>query len=173
MDGQVAIAIRHNFETAHRLPFLGGKCASIHGHSWWATVNLMRYDVDGGMMANGISADFSAVKKVIRGFIDDYLDHGLMLGAEDALLRDVAHDGGKLFVFGTPPEDNMPSVDYWDDGPPWPTVEAVAMMLAKELQETFDNLAQEWGVKIWIDSVKVEEGHVNSALYVPTLEGDK
>ena len=29
-----AVKLLHNAETAHRLPHLGGKCTSLHGHSW-------------------------------------------------------------------------------------------------------------------------------------------
>jgi 6-pyruvoyltetrahydropterin/6-carboxytetrahydropterin synthase len=27
------VTVEHTFETAHRLPRLAGKCASLHGHS--------------------------------------------------------------------------------------------------------------------------------------------
>jgi 6-pyruvoyltetrahydropterin/6-carboxytetrahydropterin synthase len=176
MHGQALISVRHNFETAHRLPFLEGKCQSIHGHTWWAEVQLQRYDVYQGITNEGISVDYGTVKKVVRRFIDTYLDHGTMLGKDDSLLTLLADDGTKLFVFGEPPEvlQSTSWVAWWD-GLPWPTVEAVAAMLCDELQGTFDDIYKESKVKIWVEKVTVSEGPVNSATWVQTLgkEEDK
>jgi len=167
MHGQALISIKHNFETAHRLPFLEGKCTSIHGHSWWADVQLQRYDVDQGMDENGISVDYSTVKKIVRNFIDEFLDHGTMLGKDDSLLQVFLDDGCKVFVFGEP-EDLQGNAIFWPEMP-WPTVEAVAAMLVEELQQTFDEVYKESKTRVWVEKVTVSEGPVNSATWVQSL----
>lgn len=75
------IELRHNFETAHRLstPDSPEKCQSIHGHSWWVTVTLEGPKVDD----DGILVEFGAFKKVLRGWLDDVVDHALLLRAGD------------------------------------------------------------------------------------------
>jgi 6-pyruvoyltetrahydropterin/6-carboxytetrahydropterin synthase len=174
MDGQAAISVKHNFETAHRLPFLPGKCESIHGHTWWAEVRLMRIDLNEGLTEDGLSVSFGEAKKVVRGFIDEFLDHGTMLGKHDTLLEAFVNEGTKVFVFGEP--EGLNNVIYWDKRP-WPTVEAVAHMLADELQEVFDELGRSGEIDglsgIWVDQVEVKEGPVNSALWVPNGLGER
>lgn len=160
--GQVSIAVEHNFETAHRLPFLGGKCTNIHGHSWKAKFHLQAYQLVGGVDANGISMDFSSAKKVIRQWIDMHLDHGTMLGSQDALVEsDTYVMMGKVFLFGSGHngEDAVPG-DY--EHKPWPTVEAVAEMLCIKIQE-------ELGNDIWIIAVEVQETVTNFATFTQAV----
>ena len=106
------VTVRHNFETGHRLPHLPGKCQSLHGHSWWAHITVGAKATDDA----GLVLDFGLLKKHVRGFIDTYLDHGLMLGCEDPLAP-ILKPHGKVFVF---------EHEHGD----WPTVENVARLLA-------------------------------------------
>lgn len=149
-NGAVFTQIRHNFETAHRLPFLGGKCTNWHGHSWKCEVTIYNTAFDTGMNENGISCEFGLVKDVIRGWIDSELDHGVMIGAQDKMLEHFIADGGKLFVFG---EDGE-----WDKMP-WPTVEAVAAMLADKLQGQLNMI----NGRLYVDAVRIHETDVNTA----------
>jgi 6-pyruvoyltetrahydropterin/6-carboxytetrahydropterin synthase len=59
------VTIRHNFETAHRLPHLPGKCQSLHGHSWWAEVTVAASELSRG----GLVVEFGALKKEVAGDI--------------------------------------------------------------------------------------------------------
>lgn len=163
--GQVSIAVEHNFETAHRLPFLGGKCSSIHGHSWKAKFYLQAYQLEGGMDENGISADFGSVKKVIRQWIDMYLDHGMMIGGDDSLLDDLWNDNSKVFIFG-PHDGYQDEVDISYAHRPWPTVEAVAEMLCVKIQEQF-------GSDLWVIGVEVIETATNSATFTQAVPHSK
>lgn len=104
------VKVRHNFESAHRLPQLGGKCTNLHGHSWWAEVT-----VAGKLDARGIVVDFGVLKKSLRDWIDTHLDHGTMLGEADPLVPALIADGTKLFRFGS----SEPSRDW--SGRPWRT----------------------------------------------------
>ena len=169
MQGQATIAVEHNFETAHRLPFLGGKCKNIHGHSWKAKFHLVRVGLEGGVDENGISMDYASVKKVIRQWIDMYLDHGMMIGHDDSLIDDIWNDGCKIFVFGT--GTNSEGDDNYENVPgykqrPWPTVEAVAEMLCFKIQELFNEKPDN---NVWIVGVEVQETAVNFATYTQAV----
>lgn len=121
----LTISVEHSFETGHRLPPLQGKCQNLHGHSWLAKVELTR-TIDNEL---GIICDYGTVKKVVRGWIDEYLDHGLMLGSEDKLLPAILADGCKVFVFGSPTPGQASHYPLRK----WPTVEAVAEMVGHNL----------------------------------------
>jgi 6-pyruvoyltetrahydropterin/6-carboxytetrahydropterin synthase len=103
----VGVSVRHNFETAHRLPHLGpdSKCFNLHGHSWWAEVVVTADSAD----HRGMVVEFGAFKKLVREFIDHYFDHGAILGVEDPLLPLLRGEGCKAYQLDE-----------------WPTVEAVA-----------------------------------------------
>jgi len=173
--GQVTLAVEHNFETAHRLPFLGGKCQNVHGHSWLVKVHLQNLIIAGGVDENGISMEYASIKKVVRQWIDTYLDHGMMIGRDDSLLDDLWNDGCKVFIFGTNIE-NEDGIDNYEDvykqgagykGKPWPTVEAVAEMICMKLQEQF-------GSSIFVVAVELRETATNWVTFTqaPLMRGN-
>jgi 6-pyruvoyltetrahydropterin/6-carboxytetrahydropterin synthase len=167
LQGTTVVSVKHNFETAHRLPFLGGKCQNLHGHSWHARIGLLNTHYPEGINEHGISIEYGLVKNVIRGWIDSHLDHGTMLGAQDTLAQfSFRTQLGKVFIFGSEFEGEYPagSITGVYTELPWPTVEAVAKMLADKLQEA---LEQSCGSHIWIDTVEVRETAVNSSVYMP------
>jgi 6-pyruvoyl-tetrahydropterin synthase len=164
VKGMTTVSVEHNFETAHRLPFLGGKCQNLHGHSWFTEVSMANMAQLGGINKHGISIEYGLAKKVIREWIDTNLDHGTMLGAADPLARfSFRTQLGKVFIFGSDDGD-YPAGSITDVYPelPWPTVEAVARMLASKLQTV---LRLACGPYIFISSVNVRETDVNSSLY--------
>lgn len=112
-----SIAVRHKMETAHRLPFLGGRCTNIHGHSW-----QLEWTFTGPLDQAGILTDFGPLKKWLHSWVDAHLDHGAMLGATDTLLGAFINEGSKVFTFGS---------DDLARDLPWPTVEAVAILLRR------------------------------------------
>jgi 6-pyruvoyltetrahydropterin/6-carboxytetrahydropterin synthase len=77
------VEINHNFEAAHRLYGEGSpeKCVSIHGHSWQVTATLCGDALD----ANGILIEFGAFKRAWRAWLDDHLDHHLILCDRDPM----------------------------------------------------------------------------------------
>lgn len=146
------ITVAHNFETAHRLPTLEGKCTSLHGHSWWAEIALSA----DGLGGPGIVAEYGQVKDQVRQFIDTHLDHGTMLGADDDLLPTLEQHG-KVHVFG-----RDPYTLYL----PWPTVEAVAAMLGRMAEHQFAGETVD-GDRLHVSRVRVTETAVNAAEWTP------
>ena len=135
------VTVRHNFETAHRLPHLPGKCQSLHGHSWWAHVTVEAPDV----ASSGIVLEFGLFKASLREWIDARLDHGSMLGSDDPLALVLAAHDCKVHVI--------------IDG--WPTVENVAKMIAVEAERILQTLVRAPDAKV--TEVRVCETHVNEA----------
>jgi 6-pyruvoyltetrahydropterin/6-carboxytetrahydropterin synthase len=76
------VTISHNFESTHRLPHLPGKCISLHGHSWWAETTVTAPSPD----EDGVVVEFGPLKKALRAWIDDHVDHGVLLGPNDPLV---------------------------------------------------------------------------------------
>ena len=66
----------------HRLLGHPGKCARLHGHNARAFVTL-RLDV---LDAHGMVADFDVVRRKICSFVDEQLDHQLLLHRDDPLV---------------------------------------------------------------------------------------
>lgn len=146
------IRVRHNFETAHRLPHLSGKCRNLHGHSWWAEVTVQARQLS----EDHTVVEFGAFKKGLRAFIDEHLDHGAMLGSGDPLAPLLAAHGSKVYLFGEPP--------YTHDLP-HPTVEAVAVLLARVAQAILNEQSHAAGAAV--SQVTVTETHVNAAEFTP------
>jgi 6-pyruvoyltetrahydropterin/6-carboxytetrahydropterin synthase len=139
-----SVTVTHNFETGHRLPHLEGKCQSLHGHSWWVEVTVQAPGDP------GIVVEFGPFKKAIRSWIDDHLDHGLMLGLNDPLLKTLAAHG-KVFAF---------SEHYGG----WPTVENVAGLLAEISQDALRTFTRAHDARV--ERVRVSETSVNAAEWI-------
>lgn len=144
------IKVRHNFETAHRLPQLPGKCQSLHGHSWWAEVTVQADTLDG----NGLVVEFGPFKKALREWIDTELDHGTILGQDDDLVEVLRSHGCKVFVL-----------------PYWPTVELVAELIAFKAIRLLQELPAAATARV--ARVDLQETHVNGASWVFWARNDE
>lgn len=150
-----SLVVRHNFETAHRLPHLGGKCENLHGHSWWAEVTVGVPALDD----RGTVVEFGAFKHGLREWIDRHLDHGAMLGAADPLTADLPLRGShRVFRFGA--ADPSDAEKYAADLE-WPTVENVAVLVRRVARDALEGL--EHADSATVDAVRVTETHVNGA----------
>ncbi|MFC8465982.1 6-pyruvoyl tetrahydropterin synthase family protein [Streptomyces sp. NPDC057250] len=140
-----AVTVKHNFETGHRLPHLPGKCQSLHGHSWWAEVTA-----EAPALTDGLVVEFGPFKQQLRRWIDEHLDHGLMLGPDDPLLPVLAPYGMKIHQV-----------------PDWPTVENVAALIAQVAGDSLQDLVHAAGARV--THVKISETYVNAATWTATL----
>lgn len=134
---RLGVTVEHNFETAHRLPALGGKCVNLHGHSW-----TVLWEITGYPDADGILVEYGSLKRVLRSWVDAHLDHGTILGAGDRLVHPLLEEGCRIFRFGVQKDDRtingwqharppIPDAEDLITDHPWPTVESVAVLLAR------------------------------------------
>lgn len=137
------VTVRHNFETAHRLPHLEGKCKSLHGHSWWVEVTASAPQ----LAAGGVLTEFGPFKAGLRKWIDEHLDHGSMLGPDDPLVPLLQAEGCKVHVVAG-----------------WPTVENVAEMIAEQGQRVLHELVR--APYAVVSRCVVRETHVNEAAWI-------
>lgn len=156
-----SISVEHSFETAHRLPQLGGKCTSLHGHSWRVTVRAAAENLDDA----GTVVEFGAFKAGVRRWIDTYLDHGTMLGDSDPLVDSLETAGCKVFRFGREANDALPGADHLAVDLPWPTVEAVAVLLWRMSAHVLTDLPCVADTRV--DRVVVRETQLNCAEFGP------
>lgn len=139
------VTVRARFETGHRLPQLYGKCHNLHGHSWQAWIT-----VTGELNTETVLVDFGDLKSGVQDWVDEHLDHGMMLGAGDEWGARLAAGGLKVFRFGDEPHS-------WDL--PWPSVEAVAELLARVTEDLIDTL----DMPVQLQRVVVQETENNRA----------
>ena len=75
------------FSYGHRLLNHNGKCRYLHGHN-----GMLEIDVDAERLDEmGMVIDFTRINEVVKTWVDDNLDHRMLLCREDpavALLKD-------------------------------------------------------------------------------------
>ena len=77
---EVAKEIR--FCYGHRLLNYDGKCRHLHGHNGRAVITLETAELD----RLGMVLDFTQLKRVVGGWIDEALDHKMLLHRDDPVL---------------------------------------------------------------------------------------
>jgi 6-pyruvoyltetrahydropterin/6-carboxytetrahydropterin synthase len=83
----------------HRLLHHDGKCRHLHGHNGRAVITLARATLD----EMGMVVDFGKLKKVVGGWIDEALDHKMLLHADDPVLPLLRQQGEPVFVLDVNP----------------------------------------------------------------------
>lgn len=71
------------FSYGHRLRNYDGKCQHIHGHNGVAEVELSSEELDD----RGMVYDFGDLKDDVKGWIDDNMDHAMLVRHDDPLLQ--------------------------------------------------------------------------------------
>ena len=71
-----------DFCYGHRLLDYAGKCRHLHGHNGRAIIRLEGSSLDQG----GMVLDFSEIKRVVNRWIDDHLDHRMILNRSDPVV---------------------------------------------------------------------------------------
>ena len=88
-----------SFCYGHRLLNYQGKCQYLHGHNADAVITLESESLD----ARGMVADFTDIKSVVKEWLDNELDHTLLLSREDPLLPLLEAAGERVFVMDDNP----------------------------------------------------------------------
>ena len=93
------------FDSAHRVMKHESKCRHLHGHRYVAEVTVCSDHLD----ELGRVIDFSLIKSIVGGWVDDYWDHGTIANKEDEGLIDLClQSGWKLYTIeGNPTAENM------------------------------------------------------------------
>jgi 6-pyruvoyltetrahydropterin/6-carboxytetrahydropterin synthase len=93
------------FDAAHRLIAHETKCANVHGHRYVVEVTCAAWSLDNV----GRVIDFGEIKRIFGGWIDEHLDHTIILNSSDTKLIDLCNEVNKKPVFVVPFE---PSAEY-------------------------------------------------------------
>jgi 6-pyruvoyltetrahydropterin/6-carboxytetrahydropterin synthase len=88
-----------SFCYGHRLLDYEGKCRHLHGHNGKAVITLAANGLD----ELGMVMDFSRLKRVVGGWIDDTLDHKMLLHKDDPVLPFLQTKGEPVFVLDVNP----------------------------------------------------------------------
>lgn len=105
------IVKRIDFCYGHRLMDYDGKCAHPHGHNGILEIEICSQELD----HRGMVFDFTDVKRHLKSFVDEQLDHRMLLRRDDPLVEALERAGESSFVM----EDN-------------PTAENIARLIFRE-----------------------------------------
>ena len=83
----------------HRLLDYDGKCRHLHGHNGRAVITLAAPALD----QLGMVVDFTRLKGVVGTWIDENLDHKMLLHKDDPMLPFLRQHGEPVFVLDVNP----------------------------------------------------------------------
>jgi 6-pyruvoyltetrahydropterin/6-carboxytetrahydropterin synthase len=93
----------------HRLLRYDGKCRHLHGHNGKAVLTLEAPELN----RLGMVTDFSDIKRVVQKWIDDNLDHRMLLHKDDPVLPFLHQQGEPVFVMDVnPTAENIAKLIY-------------------------------------------------------------
>ncbi|MGF1582429.1 MAG: 6-pyruvoyl tetrahydropterin synthase family protein [Gemmataceae bacterium] len=104
-----AVTREIHFCYGHRLLGHAGKCRYLHGHNGRAVVTVTSPELD----ELGMVVDFGDLKQTIRQWIDDHLDHKLLLSQDDPLVPVLKQHDEPIFVMDSnPTAENIAKLIY-------------------------------------------------------------
>jgi 6-pyruvoyltetrahydropterin/6-carboxytetrahydropterin synthase len=93
----------------HRLLHYDGKCRLLHGHNGRAVITLQAGQLD----PLGMVMDFTRIKEVVTAWIDETLDHKMLLHQDDPVLPFLRQLGEPVFVLQVnPTAENIARLIY-------------------------------------------------------------
>lgn len=100
---------RLEVDAGHRLMRHEGKCRHYHGHRYVFDVTVEAGKLD----KVGRVVDFSEVKRLVGGWLDENLDHGMILQHDDSMVDVLKMHGQKLFAMEhAPTAENLSKLVY-------------------------------------------------------------
>lgn len=98
-----------DFCYGHRLLNYEGKCRHLHGHNGKAVIVIESDRLDD----RGMVLDFSDIKRVVSNWIDENLDHRMLLCKGDPAIPALLELGEPLFLLDTnPTAENIARLIY-------------------------------------------------------------
>lgn len=83
----------------HRLLRYQGKCAHLHGHNGKVEIELAA----GALNDQSMVADFSDIGRIVKSWIDQNLDHRMLLHREDPLVEVLRRHDEPVFLMDSDP----------------------------------------------------------------------
>jgi 6-pyruvoyltetrahydropterin/6-carboxytetrahydropterin synthase len=87
----------------HRLLEYDGICKHPHGHNAVAEIEVRTGSLDNRNMV----CDFSDIKRIVKGWIDEKIDHQMILRFDDPLVGPLRDLGEPMFIV-----DSNPTVEH-------------------------------------------------------------
>lgn len=110
-SGVYVVTKEIHFCYGHRLLNYEGKCRYLHGHNGRVLISLASSELN----RTGMVCDFSEIKETIGGWINETLDHRMILCRDDPVLSYLKEIGEPVYVL----DEN-------------PTAEAIARLIYEE-----------------------------------------
>ncbi len=98
-----------DFCYGHRLLDYQGKCQHLHGHNGRALITLE----SSGLDERGMVLDFGEIKNVVNRWVDDNLDHRMILARRDPAVAVLQELGEPVFLIDeNPTAENIAKLIY-------------------------------------------------------------
>jgi 6-pyruvoyltetrahydropterin/6-carboxytetrahydropterin synthase len=98
-----------HFCYGHRLLNYTGQCRHFHGHNGKVEVQLSSETLD----ARGMVRDFGEIKQILQTWIDENLDHRMLLNEKDPLRETLQKAGEPLYLLKeNPTAENIARLIY-------------------------------------------------------------
>jgi 6-pyruvoyltetrahydropterin/6-carboxytetrahydropterin synthase len=94
-----SVTKRIEFCYGHRLMDYDGVCRHPHGHNAVVEIDIRAETLD----ARNMVADFTDIKRIVKGWIDRELDHKMILRRDDPLAELLRTLGEPMFLLDTNP----------------------------------------------------------------------
>ena len=94
-----SVTKRIEFCYGHRLLEYDGICRHPHGHNAVAEIEVGSEELDSRNMV----CDFGDIKKIVKGWIDQELDHKMLLRFDDPLVKPLQQLGEPIFILDSNP----------------------------------------------------------------------
>jgi 6-pyruvoyltetrahydropterin/6-carboxytetrahydropterin synthase len=98
-----------DFCYGHRLIDYTGKCRHLHGHNGRAVIVLEAPELD----RRGMLVDFGDIKREVQRWVDENLDHNMLLHRDDPILPLLKERGERVYVLDVnPTAENIARLIY-------------------------------------------------------------
>ena len=94
-----SVTKRIDFCYGHRLLDYDGVCRHPHGHNGQVEIEVRNDRLDSRNMV----CDFSDIKRVVKGWIDEAFDHKMLLRQDDPLVKILQDLGEPVFICDSNP----------------------------------------------------------------------
>ncbi len=88
-----------DFCYGHRLLNYDGKCKHLHGHNGKVLITLAARQLDEQSMV----VDFNEIKRIVADWVNENLDHRMLLNCEDPIAKVLQDLGEPVYLFDANP----------------------------------------------------------------------